>query len=74
MVVVSAEETGTADHLKAPSIIRRTAPFRSLTITKRPVAMNDLIEEICSWIDPNLHHLVRTTSDFRKMNGGRPRA
>ena len=42
--------------------------------TKRPVAMNDLIEEICSWIDPDLHHLVRTTPDFRKVNDGRPRA
>jgi|TARA_R110001583_G_C5649619_1_gene408608 hypothetical protein len=54
-------------------VMRNRIAHHEIIFTKRPVAMNDLIEKICGWIDPDLHHLVRTTSDFRKVNGGRPR-
>ncbi|WP_340151878.1 hypothetical protein [uncultured Sneathiella sp.] len=54
-------------------IMRNRIAHHEIIFTKRPVAINDLIEEICGWMDPELYHLVRTTSDFRKVNGGRPR-
>ncbi len=53
-------------------IMRNRIAHHEIIFTKRPVATNDLLEEICDWMDPDLHHLVRTTSDFRKVNGGRP--
>jgi hypothetical protein len=58
--------------LEGLRVMRNRIAHHEIIFTKRPVAINDRIEELCGWIDPDLEHLVHTTSDFRKVHGGRP--
>ncbi|WP_278360410.1 hypothetical protein [Thalassospira xiamenensis] len=53
-------------------IMRNRLAHHEIIFTKGPTKVYERIEEVCGWLNPDIAHLIRTTSDFRKVHGGRP--